>query len=180
MKNYSQALSFIAAVVVCASGILTVGCDTGSVEAENIQVYFSSQDACDIKVASLIDGAERELNIALYSFNRKIIADAVLNAFKRNVSVRLVVDGDQAESAASKDEYLEAAGISVKRDKHPGYGAMHHKFAVIDGRTVITGSYNWTTNATTNNDENMIVINSRNTAGAYNQEFERLWAHAGF
>ncbi len=52
---------------------------------------------------------------------------------------------------------------------------MHHKFAVFDGKTVITGSYNWSNSAETRNYENVVVLHDSKIALAYHSEFERLW-----
>jgi len=54
---------------------------------------------------------------------------------------------------------------------------MHNKFAVIDGVTVITGSYNWTNSARKRNDENLLTVNSPALAETYEREFERLWRY---
>jgi len=62
--------------------------------------------------------------------------------------------------------------ILVITDKHAGF--MHNKFAVIDRNIVITGSYNWSNNATNINDENMVVIRSEDLSNDFNQEFEEL------
>jgi phosphatidylserine/phosphatidylglycerophosphate/cardiolipin synthase-like enzyme len=56
---------------------------------------------------------------------------------------------------------------------------MHDKFMIVDKKIVATGSYNWTTNATDYNDENLIIITSDSTAAAYNNEFNRIWDSAG-
>lgn len=52
---------------------------------------------------------------------------------------------------------------------------MHHKFAVIDGQTVITGSYNWSDNADDNNFENIVVIQYPDLAAAYTEQFDSIW-----
>jgi phosphatidylserine/phosphatidylglycerophosphate/cardiolipin synthase-like enzyme len=51
---------------------------------------------------------------------------------------------------------------------------MHHKVIIIDNKIVITGSFNFTNNASTDNDENLLVITSHETAARYNEEFERV------
>jgi phosphatidylserine/phosphatidylglycerophosphate/cardiolipin synthase-like enzyme len=55
---------------------------------------------------------------------------------------------------------------------------MHHKFMVIDGYIVVTGSYNWSTAAETRNDENIVVMFDRDVAQRFVQEFERVWQSA--
>ncbi len=52
---------------------------------------------------------------------------------------------------------------------------MHHKFAVIDGAVVITGSFNWTAQAVKNNQENILFLENEKVAKLYKDEFERLW-----
>jgi phosphatidylserine/phosphatidylglycerophosphate/cardiolipin synthase-like enzyme len=57
---------------------------------------------------------------------------------------------------------------------------MHHKYAVIDGKTLITGSFNWTISAEKRNDENLVVIKgTREVIEAYERNFEKLWEMAG-
>nr|XP_005504614.2 mitochondrial cardiolipin hydrolase [Columba livia] len=58
---------------------------------------------------------------------------------------------------------LRHAGIQVRHDQEGGY--MHHKFAIVDGRTLITGSLNWTTQAIQNNRENVLVLEDAEKAG---------------
>ena len=55
---------------------------------------------------------------------------------------------------------------------------LHHKFAVIDGRMVITGSQNWSEAANRQNDENLLVIQSPTVAAHFQREFERLYGAA--
>ena len=55
---------------------------------------------------------------------------------------------------------------------------MHHKLIMVDDRIVVTGSYNFSNNAKTSNDENTLIVNSSEVAGIYRQEFERVWGEA--
>jgi phosphatidylserine/phosphatidylglycerophosphate/cardiolipin synthase-like enzyme len=55
---------------------------------------------------------------------------------------------------------------------------MHHKFMVIDGEIVVTGSYNWSAAAEERNDENLVVIRDRGVAEAFEREFERIWSQS--
>lgn len=52
---------------------------------------------------------------------------------------------------------------------------MHNKFAIIDDEIVMTGSFNWTTQAVKSNQENVIFIQNENLAKIYAEEFEKLW-----
>ncbi|XP_041318031.1 mitochondrial cardiolipin hydrolase [Pyrgilauda ruficollis] len=66
-----------------------------------------------------------------------------------------------------------SAGIQVRHDQHSGY--MHHKFAIVDRRMLITGSLNWTTQAIQSNRENVLVVEDAEYVKAFQEEFERIW-----
>ena len=53
-----------------------------------------------------------------------------------------------------------------------------HKFAVIDRKTVITGSFNWSPSAAHQNDEVLLVIRSPQVAAHFSREMDRLWRTA--
>jgi phosphatidylserine/phosphatidylglycerophosphate/cardiolipin synthase-like enzyme len=52
---------------------------------------------------------------------------------------------------------------------------MHHKFAVLDHSVVITGSFNWTTQAVKCNQENIFFYENKELARRYTEEYNRLW-----
>ena len=52
------------------------------------------------------------------------------------------------------------------------------KFAVIDRKTVITGSFNWSPSAAHQNDEVLLVIRSPQVAAHFSREMDRLWRNA--
>jgi phosphatidylserine/phosphatidylglycerophosphate/cardiolipin synthase-like enzyme len=78
---------------------------------------------------------------------------------------------------------LTEAGVPVRVMPSAGTGngdrpVFHHKFAVVDAGTVITGSYNWSARGDGANYENLVVIRDAALAGRFAEEFERLWAAA--
>ena len=66
-----------------------------------------------------------------------------------------------------------AVGIQVRQDKTPFF--MHHKFMLLDGHTLMTGSFNWTRQAIMGNNENLLITNHDDLVHAYSEEFEKLW-----
>ena len=68
---------------------------------------------------------------------------------------------------------LIVSGIQVRQDL-TSY-LMHHKFVILDENLLITGSFNWTRQAITGNNENLIVTNQPELLCAYQDEFEKLW-----
>jgi phosphatidylserine/phosphatidylglycerophosphate/cardiolipin synthase-like enzyme len=66
--------------------------------------------------------------------------------------------------------------VDVRLDGKPYL--THHKFMVVDGKIVVTGSYNWSYSAEEKNDENLIVVSSPDIARLYEAEFNRVWGQA--
>ncbi len=146
-----------------------------TLEPNQVKIFFSPQDACAKEVIRQIDGAKSSIYIAMYFFTSREIAQALVKARQRGVEVRVCLnaaDGDYDKY--SKDIYLRNNGIPVRTIK--GKGIMHNKFCIIDETTILTGSYNWTKRAEFENDENVLVINSREIAEIYKEEFDRLYA----
>ncbi len=93
------------------------------------------------------------------------------------VKVMGVFDEDQYHSNAGTEfDRLTSAGLDVRLDGNPRL--MHHKVIIIDGKLVITGSYNFSYNAEHNNDENTLIIHNQNLAGQYLAEFQKIYAQA--
>ncbi len=140
-----------------------------------VKVFFCPEDACADAVISLIDSANESVHVAVYSFTLDSIADALIRAKQRGVDVKVVLESQQV-SQYSVYEKLKDAGIDVLLDSNPAY--MHDKIAVIDGRIVITGSYNWTKRATNQNNENLVVIYSKKLSEEFEAELEKIYSSA--
>jgi len=52
---------------------------------------------------------------------------------------------------------------------------MHNKFMIVDGVFLLTGSFNWTFQATSSNQENLLVVDHPFYLERYTTEFEKLW-----
>jgi hypothetical protein len=124
----------------------------------------------DMRFADALGRVRQSLDIAVFEFNNTLIGEAILNAHRRGVRVRIVTDG----RFGGGFDKIRAAGIPVvSTDSHSGL--MHNKFAVLDDSTVWTGSWNYTDGATYNNNENAIALDGRDIAARYEEEFNRLF-----
>jgi hypothetical protein len=125
-------------------------------EPESVRLLYSlDKKQNDKEIIALIDNAEKYAYFAVYTFTHDDIADALIQAKKRGVEVRGIVDSEQSKSSYGVPiiEKLTRAGIPVFVEKHAsGNGIMHLKVLVTDS-AYATGSYNWTKSATTINDE---------------------------
>jgi phosphatidylserine/phosphatidylglycerophosphate/cardiolipin synthase-like enzyme len=146
-----------------------------------INAFFSPgvRDA----IISEIKGAKEDIDIAMYILTDRELSNAIIDASNRGVKVRVVLDESQSmEITYSKHIYLEGKGINVKLDgshfrRNGEYeGIMHHKFSIIDGSTLITGSYNWTHSAEDLNDENVLIVkDAENIIKEFKKEFIKIW-----
>ena len=107
-----------------------------------------------------------------FSFTGAELAAKLRDLCKRGVAVRCLFDRGQAKNKASRDEYLHKIGAKVWISPNRR-GKMHHKVFIIDGKTVITGSYNFSKNAESKNDENILILRSEKIAALYTAEMNR-------
>nr|XP_028562772.1 mitochondrial cardiolipin hydrolase [Podarcis muralis] len=117
--------------------------------------------------------ARRSLDLCVFAFSNPQLGRAVCLLHQRGVHVRVVTDTDYMALKGSRIGELRRAGIQVRHDQDSGY--MHHKFAIIDKKMLITGSLNWTTQAIQNNRENLLVVEDRDCVNLFLAEFERIW-----
>ncbi|CAM4619971.1 mitochondrial cardiolipin hydrolase [Caretta caretta] len=117
--------------------------------------------------------ARRSLELCLFAFSSPQLGRAVQLLHRRGVRVRLVTDADYMALSGSQVGRLRQAGIQVRHDQESGY--MHHKFAIVDKKMLITGSLNWTTQAIQNNRENVLIVEDAEYVEPFLAEFERIW-----
>jgi len=138
-----------------------------------VDARFSSQGSVGKAVTEAIRETKERLTIALYGFDNTQLGDELLKLAKKNVTVRLKVD--TARSASKKIvaliEQLKAGGVQVQ-SVAPN-GRNHNKFAIIDGKRILTGSYNWTLKSE-NNWENLLILDCPDLAKSYEAEWERI------
>jgi len=85
-------------------------------------------------------------------------------------------DGDCRLEADNRVWERPLEGVGTPR--LAGGDKLHHKFAVIDGARVITGSFNWSPSAAHQNDETLLLIESPLLAAHFTREMDRLWRGA--
>lgn len=141
--------------------------------AASAQVYFSPGPDCVQAIQRFIGAARHTLDVCVFTLADNRLTDAVLAAHERGVLVHLLTDNDKLLDRGSDVRQLWAAGVPVRVDRNQNH--MHHKFAVADARTVLTGSYNWTRSAAELNLENLLITPDETVVRRYAQEFTRLW-----
>ena len=146
--------------------LLVAGCTTAP------EVYFCPQEQCAERIRNELKQAEHEVLFATYSFTHPALGTQLVLLKEKNVTVRGVIEKQTTGSQYSQFNRFMQQGIAVFTDRNRGL--MHHKVFVIDGKTVITGSFNPSKNADERNNENIVIIRNENTARRYSNEIERI------
>jgi phosphatidylserine/phosphatidylglycerophosphate/cardiolipin synthase-like enzyme len=141
-----------------------------------VETLFAPDDGVAARLIELIAEAESEVDFLAFTFTSDPLAEALFDAAGRGVTVRGVIEREQAEAAGSDYARMRQSGIDVRLDNSPG--TMHHKLLLIDGRIVSTGSYNFTRSAEQANDENVVILHDRQAAETIQAEFLRLYGAA--
>ena len=163
--------------ISCALGLalLTV-CRPGLGQAPQARaraVITLSLDAnpIDITVEAL-QAAARSVDAVVYKFEEPRVLDALEDAVRRGVVVRVVADAEEAGTRKSLADRAQAAGIEV----HDWVdGKLHAKFAVVDDTLMLTGSYNWTESASEKNIELIIGVEHQDVVARFSELFATLW-----
>lgn len=132
-----------------------------------------------------MEGARESILIDVAHFDRRPLADALIAVHRERPELRVEVLLDQGELGWGGQSWrLEWAGIDVRYKTyslayhHPQSQLMHHKTLIVDGETLVTGSFNWSQTAEFSNYENVVVLTGRKNRSlvrAFVAEHERLW-----
>lgn len=128
-------------------------------------VHFSPAGGCTAEVVANIDGARREVLVQAYSFTSVPIAEALVNAGHRGVDVSVIIDAPSAKENGSQAKYLASNGVTVRTDA--AHKIAHNKIVIVDGTTVLTGSFNLSVSAELHNSENLLTVHSGALATRY-------------
>lgn len=145
--------------------------------AAKVDASAAFNEECEGVVLRAIAQSKQSIFIAAYAFTRTRIAKALLAAHARGVRVELKMDADQAKHPGARRiiGMFREAGIPVTIiHTHGDYAAMHNKFMVFDMRGVVTGSYNFTTQAQVVNWENLVWLRSDTLAELYKQAWDAI------
>jgi len=160
-----------------AANYQNIGYPTASYAAGDIACYFSPSGGCTAAVVNEIRQARQQILLQAYSFTSAPIATALVEAHQRGVAVYIILDKSQRTERYSSADFVAHAGIPTLIDA--AHAIAHNKIMLIDGLTIITGSFNFTTNAEQNNAENLLIIRNRpDLIQAYTENFRRHYEHS--
>ncbi|MGA2496211.1 MAG: phospholipase D family protein [Tepidisphaeraceae bacterium] len=165
-------------------GPLLVSCDrpaigtaTSTPAGGTVTAHFSPKGGCTDAIVATIGEARQTLDIQAYSFTSVPIAQAVVAAKNRGVKVRAVLDKSQRTERYSSATFLKNHDVPTYIDDQ--HAIAHNKIMIIDGQTLLTGSFNFSKAAEENNAENLLVIRGNpELIKQYAANFEKHLAHS--
>ena len=139
-------------------------------------VYFSPKGGCTKAITEAIGQAKQSILVQAYSFTSYPIAEALIDAAKRGVKVEAILDKGQLHETKTKLGLLAKGGVITYLDG--AHAIAHNKVMIIDGKTVITGSFNFTNAAEEKNAENVLILDDAALATEYANNWQVHQKHS--
>jgi len=140
-----------------------------------IEVLFSPEGVIKGHVLKEVESTTSTVDLAVHEITSSEMAQAFLKARERRVKVRIIADSRQSKMRPSKISYLIHQGISVKVLGGKKKGLMNHRFAILDGKKVITGSWDWSGIMESSSYEHLLVLTDTDVVASFQKEFGQLW-----
>lgn len=172
----------ILGIVLAAAAMVPSSCNRlfprgGSIDhLPPMEIYFSPHGGATDAVVQAIGAAQTTVLIQAYSFTSAPIAKALVDAHNRGVHVEAILDDSQKSEKYTSLDFLAHAGISTWIDAR--HAIAHNKVMILDGKVVITGSFNFTKAAEENNAENLLIIRDEAVAQQYTANWQRHAEHS--
>ena len=143
----------------------------------SVTVHFSPKGGTTDAIIHELKSARREVLVLAYSFSSKPIAEALVAAKTRGAQVEIVLDRSNEQEDYSDLQLFEEQGLAPLVDAQ--HAIAHNKLMIIDSRTLITGSFNFTHQAEAENAENLLIVKGHpELVALYRQNFQTHKAHS--
>ena len=156
---------FYSLVCVLTAFLVLAGLVFGQDPCACIDVFFSPKGGCTDAIIREITNAKSAIMVSALSLTSINIGKALIDAHKRGVKVEIILNKEKKISVYGEADFFHNVGIPVWIDSI--HAINHNKIMVMDGCTVITGSFNFTKRAEENNAENLVVIRDKKVAYKY-------------
>ena len=136
------------------------------------EAYFSPGLDCQQNIIKQIRKAQKDIKICVFTISDDDIVKELILKHERGTKITLISDNDKMDDMGSDIQKLADAGIETYVDRTSNH--MHHKFAIFDEKTLLTGSYNWTRSAYKYNHENIVIQDDAYLASRFVKQFEKM------
>jgi len=136
-------------------------------------LFFPDDGPCYERFLQYLLSVRSTLDVCVFTITDSRVASALIELQKKGVRVRVITDDEKSSDEGSDIAELKQSGVAVRMDNSPSF--MHNKFAILDKKVLLNGSFNWTRAAALENRENIVIINDSNLVQLFGVEFEKLW-----
>lgn len=165
--------------LVCLLLALPMGCAVQQAPGnltQQIEIAFSPEAGSEALVLKVIASAHQSVRLAGYSFTSPAIVKSLMEAKRRGVDVKILVDDKGNRGQASLAAMNLIAGADIPIRVISTYAIHHDKYIVVDGRHTETGSFNFSQAAAKSNSENVLVVwDNPGVANRYLAHWESRW-----
>lgn len=145
-----------------------------------VELHFSQDGSIERLLLETMAVSRASISLAAYRLTNLRLAQGLVDAHRRGLDVRIVLDAVKYEANLALAELFQEHGVPHRpiagRQGPPT--KMHHKFAIFDDRMVTTGSYNWTDESEEQNFEDLVILRDEALVARYRGAFEQLWERA--
>lgn len=136
-----------------------------AITSQTAQVFFSPNSGSTMAITNQIAMATNNIKVQAFSFTSSNIVQALIKAHSNNVNVQIILDKSQLTAKKSGIPAVLSNNIPTFIDSK--HAIAHNKIIIIDSHIIITGSFNFTQSAESKNAENLIILNDKNLAKIY-------------
>jgi phosphatidylserine/phosphatidylglycerophosphate/cardiolipin synthase-like enzyme len=140
--------------------------------AESPEIHYAPAENLERFDVALLRAARAKIDIAAYVLTDWPVIDALIEAHRCGVTIRIVLDPSQTSDLDRLREVSQCLRISL-----PG-PFMHLKSYSVDDMLLRTGSANFTASGMKQQDDDVVVIRDRAAVGAFEARFEQIWSAA--
>jgi hypothetical protein len=122
-----------------------------------------------------LDETNSHVTVAVAWLTDSVLYHKLYSLCRKGKKVEILLNYDQINIASGLDfENIQKAGGKIFWEYESDNRLMHNKYCIIDDKTIITGSYNWTNRAKSNNENIVVIKNDLQSVAKFKNEFYRL------
>ena len=159
-------------VIIPVLSVLLLSVST--IWACEITPYFSPAEDVQAVALKEVQAARTSIHGSLFGITNGVLADSLAAQAKKGLDVELALDKMQSAGKASLDKSLKQSGLVITIKKKQVL--EHNKYVVIDGATVLMGSWNWSNNAQRQDNSDVLFKDCPEIAKAFEANYQTIYA----
>jgi phosphatidylserine/phosphatidylglycerophosphate/cardiolipin synthase-like enzyme len=148
------------------------------------EIHYSPEEDLERIDINLIHGAQRTIDMPMYAFTDRYLAEALLDRANHGVKIRLYRDQGQFDEETGRRfrrDATEDVLSMLKRQPHiqirvkGSSTLLHLKSYCIDNRVLRDGSANWSPSGEKRQDNSLVIVTNAAAIEHFEQIFNQIW-----